>query len=43
VQPNRLAFAKEILDAGEDDGSLARERAAEGILYARRAASRPGG
>ncbi len=38
--PVALQLAKEILDAGEDDGSLARERAAEGLLYARRAARR---
>ncbi len=36
--PVALRLAKEALDAAEDDGSLARERAAEGILYARRAA-----
>lgn len=37
---DRLAqrLAKELLDAGERDGSLLVERAAEGILYARRAA-----
>ena len=38
--PMALLLAKEVLDAGEDDGSLARERAAEGVLYARRAGRR---
>jgi enoyl-CoA hydratase len=37
--PVALALAKEILDGGESEGSLATERAAEGILYARRRGS----
>lgn len=31
-----LALAKELIDAGEDAGSLARERVAESVLYARK-------
>ena len=39
---DRLAqrLAKELLDAGEPDSALLVERAAEGVLYARRAAGR---
>jgi hypothetical protein len=31
-----LAFAKGLIDAGESDGALARERQAEAVLYARK-------
>ena len=31
-----LAMAKELIDAGESDGALARERQAEAVLYSRR-------
>ncbi|MDP2308021.1 MAG: enoyl-CoA hydratase/isomerase family protein [Pseudomonadota bacterium] len=38
--PVALALAKELLDATESDGALARERQAEAVLYAQRAALR---
>ncbi len=34
--PVALAMAKELIDAGESDGALARERQAEAVLYALR-------
>ncbi len=40
--PVALAMAKELLDADESDGALARERQAEAVLYARRDALRRG-
>jgi enoyl-CoA hydratase len=38
--PLALAMAKELLDATESDGALARERQAEAVLYARKAGRR---
>ncbi|MFN7145246.1 MAG: enoyl-CoA hydratase/isomerase family protein, partial [Myxococcota bacterium] len=40
--PVALAMAKELIDAGESDGALARERQAEAVLYARRDAAKRG-
>lgn len=34
--PVAVAMAKELIDAGESDGALARERQAEAVLYARK-------
>ena len=38
--PTAMRLAKQIIDAAEDDRSLAAERAAEALLYHRRAAAK---